>query len=196
MLDATRARGRIAYDCDRLSLLERVCTLKCKLVRLVTWLLRQTYAKAAQFTALRHAGKMLYKGAFQVGHPSGKWQSPFDIQVRSCANTGVIDWNSQVLALHETDLPHALDGALHTVGRTEMNIWDDKDNVAAHYRVVAEADGSERLVTCAPPGKGKATECRFVEFDEAGIVVRSGAELLEPSVSGCRLVLDCISTGL
>lgn len=115
---------------------------------------------------------MIYKGAFQVGDPSGKWQSPLDLNVRSPANTGIVDWNSSILALHETDLPHELHDSLRTVGRTEMNIWDDKDNVAAHYRIVAEADGSKRLVAFAPTGSGNPTEFRIVEFDEAGRVVR------------------------
>jgi carotenoid cleavage dioxygenase-like enzyme len=60
------------------------------------------------------AGKLLHKGAFQVGDPSGKWQSPLDISVRKPANTGVINWAGKILALFEQDIPHELDASLHT----------------------------------------------------------------------------------
>ena len=114
---------------------------------------------------------MLYKGAFQVGDPSGSWQSPLDLKVRAPANTGVVDWAGSVLALHEVDLPHKLNDTLETVGRTDLDVWKDNDNVAAHYRIATEKDGSERLIAFAPPGSGERTQCRLVEFDEAGKAV-------------------------
>jgi all-trans-8'-apo-beta-carotenal 15,15'-oxygenase len=68
-------------------------------------------------------GKLLYKGAFTVGDPSGKWQLPTDISVRQPANTGVVDWAQRILALYERDLPYELDGALRTLGTTKLGAW-------------------------------------------------------------------------
>ena len=48
------------------------------------------------------AGKMLYRGAFSVGNPSGgKFFNPFNFSVKGIANTGVVNWGGKLLALYE-----------------------------------------------------------------------------------------------
>ena len=70
------------------------------------------------------AEKILYKGAFQVGDPSGKWSLPFNLSIRQPANTGVVRWASRLLALFERDLPYQLDDALRTQGPSTLSVLD------------------------------------------------------------------------
>lgn len=51
------------------------------------------------------AGKMLYRGAFSVGNPSGgKFFNPFNFAVKGIANTGVLNWGNKLLALYEVGI--------------------------------------------------------------------------------------------
>ena len=51
------------------------------------------------------AGKMLYRGAFSVGNPSGgKFFNPFNFAVKGIANTGVLNWGGKLLALYEVKM--------------------------------------------------------------------------------------------
>lgn len=50
------------------------------------------------------AGKMLYRGAFSVGNPSGgRFFNPFNFAVKGIANTGVLNWGGKLLALYEVN---------------------------------------------------------------------------------------------
>ena len=50
----------------------------------------------------QEAGKMLYRGAFSVGNPSGGFFfNRFDFSVKGIANTGVLNWGNRLLALYE-----------------------------------------------------------------------------------------------
>lgn len=64
------------------------------------------------------------KGMFDVGDPSGNWQSPMDFTLRQTANTGVLDWNSKIWALFEADLPYELDEALRTKGTDNLGFLE------------------------------------------------------------------------
>ena len=114
------------------------------------------------------AGKLLYKGAFQVGDPSGRWSSPFNLAIRQPANTGVLDWAGSILALFERDLPYKLTPELHTEGPSTLQVFKDDDMVLAHYRIVQTEGGERRLVTMAPGMAGLDADCKFIEIDEAG----------------------------
>ena len=51
------------------------------------------------------ANKMLYRGAFSVGNPSGgKFFNPFNFAVKGIANTGVLNWGNKLLALYEVSI--------------------------------------------------------------------------------------------
>lgn len=107
------------------------------------------YVRTHDFLKEQAAGKMLFRGVFSVGNPSGGlFFNPFDFTVKNVANTGVVNWGNKLLALYESDLPYQLDNDLKTIGTTTLNgaIDTDKQRFGAHYRIVTEADGSRRLI--------------------------------------------------
>ena len=84
------------------------------------------------------AGKALYRGAFSPANITGElFYNPFDFKFKNIANTGVVEWNKELLALWESDLPHALDpSTLDTKGTTRMDNTIDRDGAAsAHYKI-------------------------------------------------------------
>jgi carotenoid cleavage dioxygenase-like enzyme len=72
----------------------------------------------------QHAGRLLYKGAFQARKPIHPSWWPFNFQIRKPANTGVIYWANRLLALFERDLPHQLDRCLRTIGQTSLGMFE------------------------------------------------------------------------
>ncbi len=63
------------------------------------------YVRTAGFVAEQQAQKLLFRGAFSVGNPSGGLPfisyNPFDLSVKGIANTGVVHWGGKLLALYE-----------------------------------------------------------------------------------------------
>lgn len=87
------------------------------------------------------------------------------------ANTSVAVWNNRLFALYEADLPHELDPAtLHTLGRVSISPATDTllPIVAAHWRVVRQADGSRRWVAFAAKEAGLDSRLVFQELGEDG----------------------------
>ena len=63
------------------------------------------YVRTEAMMKEQAAGKMLYRGAFSVGNPSGgKFFNPFNFAVKGIANTGVLNWGNKLLALYEVSL--------------------------------------------------------------------------------------------
>ena len=106
------------------------------------------FVRTKGFVEEQQAGRLLYRGAFSVGNPTGGFfYNPFDFSIKGVANTGVVHWGDKVLALHERDLPYELSTpGLETVGQTVEVPTEHHPYFAAHYRVTQEPDGSRRLV--------------------------------------------------
>lgn len=72
----------------------------------------------------QEAGKMLYRGAFSVGNPSGgKFFNPFNFTVKGIANTGVLKWGDRLLALYEVSFGTLLmqkSALISQLSRTEV----------------------------------------------------------------------------
>ena len=65
------------------------------------------YVRTHDFLKEQAAGKMLFRGVFSVGNPSGGFFfNPFDFTVKNVANTGVVNWGNKLLALYEVSTPH------------------------------------------------------------------------------------------
>ena len=63
------------------------------------------YVRTEALMKEQAAGKMLYRGAFSVGNPSGgKFFNPFNFAVKGIANTGVLNWGGKLLALYEVKM--------------------------------------------------------------------------------------------
>ncbi len=62
------------------------------------------YVRTEALMKEQAAGKMLYRGAFSVGNPSGgKFFNPFNFTVKGIANTGVLNWGGKLVALYEVN---------------------------------------------------------------------------------------------
>ncbi len=63
------------------------------------------YVRTEALMKEQAAGRMLYRGAFSVGNPSGgKFFNPFNFTVKGIANTGVLNWGGKLLALYEVNI--------------------------------------------------------------------------------------------
>eukprot|EP00892_Ulva_mutabilis_P000995 jgi/Ulvmu1/10897/UM007_0074.1 len=134
-------------------------------------LMRRKFVRTKAMKDEMAAQRLLYKGAFTSGNPSGNFSSPFDLSVRQPANTGVLDWAGRIMALFERDQPHVLKDTLDTAGRSNLGVWQAEDNMAAHYRVMEEADGSRRLITFTAAERGLDNTVKILELDESGAKV-------------------------
>ena len=96
------------------------------------------FVKTQGYVEEQAAGKALYRGAFSPANVTGDlFYNPFDFTYKNIANTGVVEWNNEVLALWESGMPHALDPkTLDTKGTTRMDNTIDRDGSAsAHYKI-------------------------------------------------------------
>ena len=80
------------------------------------------------------AERLIHKGAFTVGDPSGRILGPLDMSVRQPANTGVLDWGGRVMALHERDRPYILSDTLDTLGQSNLGVWECAPRLLMHQR--------------------------------------------------------------
>jgi all-trans-8'-apo-beta-carotenal 15,15'-oxygenase len=130
------------------------------------------FIRTEHHVAENEAGKMLYRGAFSVGNPSGEgFYNPFDFSgFKKVANTGILSWAGRILALYERDLPHQLTAPdLKTVGTTDCDGQIDGEYFAAHYRIMTdEKDGSRRLLGFNSAESGTSNKVTVWEFNEEG----------------------------
>ncbi len=83
--------------------MEQVCSLSFKDGKVF---FRNRFVRSEAFIKEQQAQKMLYRGAFSVGNPSGGlFFNPFDFTVKGIANTSVLYWGGKLLALYEVG-PH------------------------------------------------------------------------------------------
>ncbi len=63
---------------------------------------RNRYVRTEAFLREQAAQRLLYRGAFSVGNPSGGlFFNPFDFSVKGIANTSILHWGGRTLALYE-----------------------------------------------------------------------------------------------
>jgi len=132
------------------------------------------FVRTKAFQEEQAAKKLLYAGAFASGRPSGQWfNNPFTIKVKNVANTGVLQWGGRLLALHESGLPYEMRlGDLSTVGETNLDGAIDREGpFAAHYRIMHQPDGTQRLVTFGVQTAGLDANVSFFEFGDNGALL-------------------------
>lgn len=130
------------------------------------------FVRTEAFVKEQEAGKMLYRGAFSVGNPTGGWfYNPFDFSVKKVANTNVVAWADKILALYERDLPYELKTPdLQTAGQTRLGGALDGQYFGAHFRIIKdEKSGSTTLIGFQSEEKGiSANAITFWELNERG----------------------------
>lgn len=136
---------------------------------------RNRFVRTEGFVAEQQAQKILYRGVFGTQKPGGLLANAFDLRLKNIANTNVIYWGGQLLALWEAAEPHRLNPqTLETVGLDNLNgALQPGEAFAAHPWVdpaCARAGGKPRLVNFAVK-PGLSTTLTIFELDHHGTVV-------------------------
>jgi hypothetical protein len=99
LLNCMRASASLLHMHAPISNCERACTMVshspyfCHSLGFLSSLHSCPHASLPGFLEEQAAGKMIYRGAFSVGNPTGgMFWNPFDFRVKSVANTGVVHW--------------------------------------------------------------------------------------------------------
>lgn len=144
------------------------------------------FVRTKAFVDEQRANKMLYRGAFSVGNPTGGLlYNPFDLSVKQIANTGVVRWANKILALYERDLPyHLKDVTLETEGTTTLHGAIDEPYFSAHNCITTEPDGSKRLIAFSASEKGLDNKIVIWEYNEQGEQIERVETLLKNAAFG------------
>ncbi|KAG1669318.1 hypothetical protein FOA52_014880 [Chlamydomonas sp. UWO 241] len=130
---------------------------------------RNRFVKTDGFLEEQAAGRPTQRNAFSRGSPGGGLFNPLDFKFKNIANTGVLPWAGKLFALWEAGLPHELNPrTLETIGKTDLGGQLTSSVLAAHYRVMTQADGSRRWCTFGSNATATGATVTFYEFDEAG----------------------------
>jgi all-trans-8'-apo-beta-carotenal 15,15'-oxygenase len=131
---------------------------------------RNRYVQTQGYLEEQAAGKMLYRGVFGSQKPGGWLANIFDLRIKNIANTQVLYWGGQLLALWEAARPHQLDPlTLETVGEASFNgRLGPKMPFSAHPRIMPGP--SARLVNFGLR-VDLSSKLTIYELDEAGTVV-------------------------
>ena len=144
------------------------------------------FVRTKAFVEEQRANKMLYRGAFSVGNPTGGlFYNPFDLSVKQIANTGIVRWANKILALYERDVPyHLKDVTLETEGTTTLQGAIDEPYFSAHNCITTEPDGSKRLIAFSASEKGLDNRIVIWEYNEDGEQIERVETVLKNAAFG------------
>ncbi|MBH8560727.1 carotenoid oxygenase family protein [Nostoc sp. CENA67] len=155
---------------------------------------RNRFIRTEGYVAEQQAGKILYRGVFGTQKPGGWLANIFDFKLKNIANTNVIYWGGQLLALWEAAEPHILDPhTLETLGREYFNgVLSTGEAFSAHPRFdpSCEQDGGEPCLVNFSIKPGLSTTITIFEVNLAGQIVRKHAH----SVPGFCFIHDFVIT--
>ncbi len=131
--------------------------------------LRNRFVRTGGWLEEEEAGKWLYRGVFGTQKPGGSLANAFDLRLKNIANTNVIDWGGNLLALWEAGSPTALDPTtLATHGLTTMGgVLGSNESFSAHPRLDPGHNGEPRLVNFGLK-TGPRSTIRLMEFNQDG----------------------------
>ncbi|GIL50225.1 hypothetical protein Vafri_6458 [Volvox africanus] len=142
---------------------------------------RNRFVRTDGFVKEQAAGRPLFRNAFTRGAADGfPLFNPFDLSFKNVANTGVVLWAGGLYALWEGGLPYAMNPrSLETLGETRMGGALRGSNFGGHYKVVEEADGSNRLVGFSTASSFGGSSITFYEFAEDGSLLHETTHPLQ-----------------
>jgi all-trans-8'-apo-beta-carotenal 15,15'-oxygenase len=128
---------------------------------------RNRYVRTEGYLAETAAGKICYRGVFGTQKPGGWLANAFDLTPKHVANTSVLFWNQQLLALWEAGLPYRLDPTtLETLEPSTLNgLLQPTDAWSAHPRI---DPASPRILVNFAVKPGLLTSIVVDEVDEQG----------------------------
>ncbi len=115
------------------------------------------------------ANKFLYRGVFGTQKPGGVIANAFDLRLKNIANTNVIKFGDQLLALWEAASPYSLDPeTLETNGISNLNgVLKPNEAFSAHPRMDPGHHGASRIVNFGVK-TGPKSAIRLLEFSAKG----------------------------
>lgn len=149
---------------------------------------RNRYVKTQGYLAEREAGKILYRGVFGTEKAGGWINNAFDFKLKNVANTNVLYWGGQLLALWEASHAHHLDPqTLETLGvATFNNALSEGTPFSAHPMVDPGGNGREPRLVNFGLEVGLSTTVSIYELNLAGEVV----ERHQHSIPGFAFIHD------
>jgi all-trans-8'-apo-beta-carotenal 15,15'-oxygenase len=134
---------------------------------------RNRYVRTQGFVEEQAAGKILYRGVFGTAKPGGWLANLFDVRIKNIANTQVLYWGDQLLALWEADRPYRLNPAnLETLGEASLDgVLAPGTAFSAHPRIVPGQAGEPTRLVNFGLKVGLSSTLSLYELDPAGQVV-------------------------
>ena len=135
--------------------------------------LRNRFVRTEGWLEEEAAGQWRYRGVFGTQKPGGILANALDLRLKNIANTSVVDWGGDLLALWEAASPTALDPAtLATQGLSTMGgVLAPQEAFSAHPRLDPGHHGGARLVNFGVKA-GPRSAIRLMEFNPQGQLVR------------------------
>lgn len=133
---------------------------------------RNRMIRTEVFNKERKAQRIVTRGSFGTPKSGGFLANLLDPRLRDVANTNVIYWNKQLLALFESTTPHRLEpDSLRTIGKTRLNgLLKPNQPFSAHPKFDANTG---RLVSFSSQPRGTSTtDMTVYEFDQQFDVVK------------------------
>ena len=133
---------------------------------------RNRYVKTEGYLAEREAGKILYRGVFGTEKSGGWLSNALDFKLKNVANTNVIYWGGQLIALWEASHGHRLDPhTLETLGVATFNgALAEGTPFSAHPMVDPGGEGREPRLVNFGLKVGLSTTVSIYELNLAGVV--------------------------
>lgn len=115
------------------------------------------------YLAQKKAKKIVYRG-FGTQKKGGIFANLFDTNLKNAANTNIIHWGGQLLALWEGGLPHRMEAdSLRTLGETKVrNLLSQNQPFSAHPRVDANTN---RFINFSVKNGGGGCKMKIYEFN-------------------------------
>ena len=131
--------------------------------------LRNRFVRTAGWLEEEAAGHWCYRGVFGTRKPGGILANALDLRLKNIANTNVIDWGGDLLALWEAASPTALDPVtMATQGLSSMGgVLGPQEPFSAHPRLDPGHTGAPRLVNFGLR-TGPRSTIRLMEFNAEG----------------------------
>jgi all-trans-8'-apo-beta-carotenal 15,15'-oxygenase len=153
---------------------------------------RNRYVRTEGYLAEQAAGKILYRGVFGTAKPGGWLANLFDLRIKNIANTQVLFWGGQLLAMWEAARPYHLDPSnLATLGEADLGgALAPGAAFSAHPRIVPGQNGELTRLVNFGIRVALGTTLTIYELDVAGQIV----EQFEYGLPGFAFIHDFVVT--
>tara|TARA_B100000579_G_C22817300_1_gene848595 strand:- start:532 stop:2022 length:1491 start_codon:yes stop_codon:yes gene_type:complete len=123
------------------------------------------FIRTKEYLAESKANKFLYRGVFGTQKPGGQLSNAFDVRLKNIANTNVIKFGDELLALWEASSPYSINPkTLETNGLSNLNgVLKPTEAFSAHPRFDPGHHNEKRMVTFGVKTGPKST-LRLMEF--------------------------------